>query len=70
MHEEKVSVVRANGDIQEAVTRAVDLAGRMRKYVQPGERILLKPNLVAPRPSSSGATTDLDVVGAAAKLVR
>jgi len=68
--ENLVSIVRIEGDIEEAVERAIRLAGGFRSVVGRGERIILKPNFVAPRKSHTGATTDPGLVRAVSRLVR
>jgi uncharacterized protein (DUF362 family) len=63
-----VSVVRIkNGNIQAAVEQAIDLLGGIKNLTRGKERIMLKPNLVAPVPN---ATTNREVVAALAKLMK
>ncbi len=63
-----VSVVKIKNDnIQAAVEHAVDLLGGIRRVTRGKERVMLKPNLVAPSP---GATTNREVVAALAKLMK
>jgi uncharacterized protein (DUF362 family) len=63
-----VSVVRiVNGNTEAAVERAIDLLGGMAAITRGKDRILLKPNLVAPMPE---ATTKLPVVRALVRLMR
>jgi len=69
-----VAVVRTNqGPTQEqieaAVRKAVDLAGGLPRAVGKGSTVLIKPNLVAPRPPETGATTDPRVCKAIADMV-
>ncbi len=52
-----------------AVRRSVDLLGGMSAFVRPGDRVLLKPNLLRPLPPERAATTHPAVVAAVAKLV-
>lgn len=52
-----------------AVRRSVDLLGGMGRYVHPGERVLLKPNLVRAFAPERAATTHPMVVAAVARLV-
>jgi uncharacterized protein (DUF362 family) len=62
-----VSIVRVKGDnIASAVREAIDLLGGMSKVTSGQDRILLKPNLVAP---DRNYTTNPDVVLAVAKLM-
>ena len=63
-----VSVVKIrNGNIDAAVEHAIDLLGGIRAVTQGKDRILLKPNLVAPQPS---ATTRPAVIRALARLMK
>jgi uncharacterized protein (DUF362 family) len=63
-----VSVVRIKNDnIQAAVEQAIDLLGGIKSIARGKERIMLKPNLVAPVPN---ATTNRQVISALAKLMK
>ncbi len=63
-----VSVVRiANDNVQAAVEKAIDLLGGIKSVTRGKERIMLKPNLVAP---ARNMTTNRDVVGALARLMK
>ena len=54
----------------EALTRhAVELAGGLESVVSPGDRVLIKPNIVDPEPPGVGEITDVRVVKAVALLV-
>ena len=55
--------------VEAAVRRAVDLLGGMGAYVRPGQRVLLKPNLVRPAPPERAVSTHPAVVAAVARLV-
>jgi len=63
-----VSLLRCpNGseaDVSAAVRNAVELLGGMGRFVRSGDRILVKPNLVAAVAAGSGAVTDPRVVAA------
>lgn len=56
--------------IDSAVRRAVDLLGGMAAFVQPGQRVLLKPNIVRAMEPELAATTHPTIVSAVARLVR
>ena len=63
-----VSVVRIrNGNVEAAVEQAIELLGGMAAITRGKERIMLKPNLVAPIPE---ATTKLPVMRALVRLMR
>ncbi len=56
--------------VTQAVRQAVDLLGGMGAFVQPGQKVLLKPNLVRGMDPERAATTHPAVVAAVARLVR
>ena len=56
--------------VQEAVRRTVDLLGGMDRYVRPGERVLLKPNLLKASRPEAAVTTHPEVVRSVIRLVR
>ena len=55
--------------VYQKVKEAVDLLGGMENFVAPGQKVLLKPNLVAGRPPDKCVTTHPSVVRAVALLV-
>ena len=52
------------------IKESVGLLGGMESFVRPGERILLKPNLLAEKPVEAAVTTHPGVVEATIRLVR
>ncbi|MFA6078871.1 MAG: DUF362 domain-containing protein [Candidatus Omnitrophota bacterium] len=70
----KVSIVRCpdydERRVLEAVKRAVDLAGGIREYVEPGMKVLLKPNLLSARGPMDAVDTHPEVVRAVVRLVK
>ncbi len=52
----------------DALARAVDLLGGVSKFVQPGTRVLVKPNLLFARPKEAAVTTHPEVVRAVVEL--
>ncbi|MBN1424680.1 DUF362 domain-containing protein [Candidatus Fermentibacteria bacterium] len=52
------------------VRRAVEALGGMDRFVLPGDRVLIKPNVGFDRPPSFGATTSPEVVSAVVRLCR
>jgi uncharacterized protein (DUF362 family)/Pyruvate/2-oxoacid:ferredoxin oxidoreductase delta subunit len=68
-----VSVVRCTdydrNRVHDAVKRAVELLGDMQDFVKPGERVLIKPNLLKARPPEAAVTTHPEVVRAVIRLV-
>jgi len=63
-----VAVIRAEGPQDAAML--LELLGGMEKYVKEGERILVKPNICAAKPSSTGTVTDPELVAEICRLVR
>ena len=53
----------------EAVKRSVDMLGGIDRYAKPGQRILLKPNILSPTAPDKCVATHPDVVYAVAKLL-
>lgn len=69
----KVSIVRVKepineDNVYEAVEKAINIIGGISKFVKSGEKVLIKPNLVSPRPPP--VTTDPKVVRAIALMVK
>ena len=56
-------------NVASAVDRAVGLCGGMETFVRPGQRVLLKPNMLSAAPLEQRVTTDPAVVRAVGKLV-
>lgn len=55
-------------EVFKAVKQAVDLLGGMQKFVRPGQKVLLKPNLLSASPPESAICTHPAVVEAVAGL--
>ncbi|MCS7386677.1 MAG: DUF362 domain-containing protein [archaeon GB-1867-005] len=55
-------------NIREAVESAIGNLGGIDRFIKPGEKVLIKPNLVSPRPPP--VTTDPRVVEAVAMIVK
>lgn len=70
----RVSITRcASYEIQEAyraIRESIDLLGGMETFVARGERILLKPNLLAGKPPETAVTTHPEVVRVIIRLVK
>ena len=69
-----VSIVRCSeyeqARIFSAVKQAVDLLGGMHTFVKPGERVLIKPNLLKGKAPEAAVTTHPEIVRAVIRLVR
>lgn len=44
--------------LDKALTEAIELLGGWQNFIKPGERVLIKPNFIAPRPPEIPAQTD------------
>jgi len=53
-----------DADAYHATQRALDASGEWPSVLVAGRRVVIKPNLVQPRPASTGSTTDPEVVRA------
>ena len=47
---------------EECVRKSINLLGGIKKFVQSGEKVLLKPNLVVPLKTETGVTTNPAVI--------
>ncbi|HOG45623.1 MAG TPA: DUF362 domain-containing protein [Anaerolineae bacterium] len=56
--------------VEAALRRAVDLLGGLGRYVRPGMRVALKPNLLRAMPPEAATTTHPSVVRAVVRLVQ
>lgn len=57
-------------NVQQAVNEAVVLLGGIEKFVRPGQKVLIKPNMLSARPPESGVCTHPEVARAVIKLVK
>lgn len=67
-----VSIARAASNAEEiaaGVRRAVDLLGGIGSIVKPGDRVLIKPNIVRDYSGETGITTDIRLVREVVRLV-
>ncbi|OGO06232.1 MAG: hypothetical protein A2Y73_00700 [Chloroflexi bacterium RBG_13_56_8] len=65
-----VSITKVEDErVEEAVRRAVELAGGFDAQLKAGANVLIKPNVVGLSPSGSGNTTDARVTEAVTKMV-
>ncbi len=56
-----VSIVKEK-DVRKCIQNAIDLLGSINKFIQPEEKVLLKPNLVVPLKTETGVTTNPAVI--------
>ncbi len=57
-------------EVEDAVFRAIDLLGGRERFFPRGGRVLVKPNLLSPRPRETRVATDPEVVRAVASAAR
>ena len=62
-----VAIVRARDPSE--CSKALSLLGGIERFVSRGDRVVIKPNVCAPRTSRSGAVTDPELVAALCRLV-
>jgi uncharacterized protein (DUF362 family) len=62
-----MAVTNTNQGIEKDVKQAITMLGEVTRYIEPGERVLLKPNLFNTRPLETGCTTAMRVVLATAR---
>ncbi|KKH46125.1 (Fe-S)-binding protein [Methanosarcina sp. 1.H.T.1A.1] len=67
----RVSIVSCPdySDTKEAIARALGLLGGIEKIIDPGDRVLLKPNLLSASPPEAATTTHPSVVAAMCEFV-
>lgn len=59
-----------SAEVKRAVSRQFDLLGGIDRFIEPGQRVLIKPNLIVPRSSEVPAQTHPEVVYAIADCVK
>lgn len=64
-----MAIVDTGNDVVRAVKAGIERVGGIGKFVETGDKVILKPNFVAPRNSVRGATTDFQVIQAVAEEV-
>ncbi|MFX1319995.1 MAG: DUF362 domain-containing protein, partial [Promethearchaeota archaeon] len=62
-----VSIVQ-HENVRFAIEEAINLLGGIERFLQHGDQIVIKPNLVLPAPPFSGWVTDYPVVQAIVEL--
>ncbi len=66
----RVAIVRVGEDLDAAVREAVSLLGGIEAFTRPDGTYLLKPNLFATKTPEEGATTDMRIVMALARMLK
>lgn len=74
MEKSKVSIIRCENYnsylVEKAVSRAVNLIGGISRFVRPGERVLIKPNILSARLPEEAVCTHPEVVRSVIRLVK
>ncbi|MEW5766904.1 MAG: DUF362 domain-containing protein [bacterium] len=74
MNQSPVSIVRCKTykefEVEKAVREGIERLGGLTQFVKPGQKVLLKPNLLSPTPPDKAVTTHPAVVKAMIKLVK
>lgn len=74
MNKSQVSVVKCRSydqsEAQASVKKAVSLLGGIEKFIKPGSRVLIKPNLLSARSPDEGVNTHPEIIRAVARLVK
>ena len=67
----KVAVVKIkNGNVKEALNRALELIGGLPKDISSGKKVLIKPNFIRSEPPSTGTTTDFRLIRAVVEILK
>jgi len=66
----QVAILSAEGDVEAAVRQAVALVGGLESVIEPGDVVVVKPNLVMDAPAEGGMVTDPAVTRAVVQLAR
>jgi uncharacterized protein (DUF362 family) len=65
-----VYISTGNGLLKPVLKRGFDALGGIKKFIKPGQSVLLKPNLTAGADPSTGGTTDVKFCEAVAELIK
>jgi uncharacterized protein (DUF362 family) len=73
MNQVKVSLVKCadynNRAVQSAILRHFELHGGIESFISRGDKVLIKPNMIAPKPASCATQTDPAVIIELAKIL-
>lgn len=73
MDRKRISLVHCadydQAKVEAAIRRSIDLLGGMSAFVKPGQRVLLKPNLLRPAAQERAISTHPTIVAAVARMV-
>ncbi len=57
-------------EVHSAIARQLELLGGVEHFIKPGQRVLIKPNLIVPKPPEVPAQTHPEVIYAMARIVK
>ncbi len=57
-------------EVHSAISEQLELLGGVDRFIKPGQRVLIKPNLIVPRPPEVPAQTHPEVIYAVARIVK
>lgn len=57
-------------DVYSVIARQFDLLGGIERFIRSGQRVLIKPNLIVPKPADIPAQTHPEIIFAVAKIVK
>jgi uncharacterized protein (DUF362 family) len=66
--QDKTMSIVAGTDRKATVNKAIDLLGGIERFIKPGDRVLIKPNVGFAKAPSLGATTNPELIAEVAKL--
>ncbi len=70
----KVSIVKCEGykeqKVRNAILESLELIGGIEKIIKPGDKVLLKPNVIIGYPPEKAATTHPSIVGAMIEIIK
>ncbi|MCP2605017.1 DUF362 domain-containing protein [Candidatus Aminicenantes bacterium AH-873-B07] len=67
----EVAIVKVkNGQVKKALIRALELIGGLPEELNPGKKVLVKPNFIRSEPPSTGTTTDFRLIRAVIEILR
>jgi uncharacterized protein (DUF362 family) len=73
-HQHTVALQRCESydpqEVHSAIARQLELLGGVEHFIKPGQRVLIKPNLIVPKPPVVPAQTHPEVIYAMARIVK
>jgi len=70
----KVSIVKCSSydtdEVLAGVEKALDLIGGIALFIKPGQKVLIKPNILSARPPQDGVNTHVEVIRALIRILK